>query len=823
MFAYTPLLTLGFTLALLKQWCDENSCRLLAQIVNDESIHNFLFIGCYRDELESNVNVNFLHHIDTSRSTFTDVPLGRLNASDVDRLVGMVLDTTSSSSSDHNNQLSRGISNVSSVSSRNIDDSGDLDSCSQLTQLVHRKTLGNPYFVVQFLEMLHARELLTYNYITMKWTWRLSEIAANTSVASNVVDVVTERIARLAPQVQRILIVAAFLGFVVNVQLLEHLIQEFGVMDRLRILQEQDGEQLLESELTTAEALKLASIEGLIELSGPNICRFSHDKIQESFCALVPAKKEQDRLHYQIGMNIWQRYRETDPAFIFLAADQLNRGAGHVVHDADRLFLIEINYKASLAAKSKVGIDTVGMFIEKAIEHASVNSTGYWEKSYELLVNVYSFGAEVECSRGAFNKSEEYSNTILRFSKHTNDTIRALVPRALAHGVKRDFLLGIKESRKILKLLGVKMLPSSTFGFLTEVLRTKSALKKKTDGDILGMKNMESDTMIRAMKILQHGSIFGWNSDTTFAGLCYLKMIRLTVEHGWCAVTPYALSGYGFLLASLGSEQEAFRFSQLALHSTKSRTAQPDVNMMVHTFLAHFQRPASQSLQPLLAGYRSGLETGDMMCGTICMCCYAHVYLFCGLPLKSFSLDMQQFAQQLKLCHQDLALAFLLPALQLALNLSGATADPMDVSRESMERDLDAYNDKMFIDTAVEDPSLLFVFYLQAFSAYLLDDLDLAERALERVFARQKKRLAGTQILNIFFTLVDGLVGFALCRRKPTYKYRKLTRASIKELENLTKRQSINCVGIMCLLQAENASYGGQGTELVKEKYNSVS
>jgi predicted ATPase len=736
------------------------------------------------------------------------LPLGPLNASDVDRLVGLVLDTSCSSSRVHS-------------SLHGDDDSEDSCSNSQLTHLVHRKTLGNPYFVVQFLEMLHSRELLTYNYVSMKWTWRMSDIVANTNVSANVVDVVTERIGRLSPQVQRILIVAAFLGFVVDVTLLEYLIQEFEVMDRLRLFMQPPEQEQMESEMTTAEALKLASIEGLIELTdSASLCRFSHDKIQESLYALLPAKKEQDRLHYQIGMNIWQKYRETNPPFIFIAADQLNRGAGHVSLAADRLFLIEINYKASLAAKSKVGIETVGMFIEKAIEHASVD-IDYWNKSYELLVNVYSFGAEVQCSRGDFTRSEDYSNTILRYSRHPNDTIRALVPRALAHGVKRDFLQGIKESRKILKLLGVKLLPSSTFSFLTEVIRTRSYLKKKTDGDILGMKNMESENMIRAMKILQHGSIFGWNSDTTFAGLCYLKMIRLTVEHGWCAATPYALSGYGFLLASLGSEQEAFRFSQLALHSTKSRMAQPDVNMMVHTFLAHFQRPASQSLQPLLAGYRSGLETGDMMCGTICMCCYAHVYLFSGLPLKSFSHDMQQFAQQLKLCHQDLALAFLLPALQLALNLQGVTADPMDVSRESMKRDLDAYNDKMFIDTAVEDPSLLFVFYLQAFSAYLLDDLDQAERALERVFARQKKRLAGTQILNIFFTLVDGLVGFALCRRRKTYKYRKLARASIKELENLTKKQSINCVGIMCLLQAENASYSGQAS--VHEKYNSVS
>ena len=78
---------------------------------------------------------------------------------------------------------------------------------------------------------------------------------------------------------------------------------------------------------------------------------------------------------------------------------------------------------------------------------------------------------------------------------------------------------------------------------------------------------MENPDLILAMKIMQNGSIFGWNSDTTFAGLCYLRMMRLTAEHGWCEVTPYALAGYGFLLAALGREEDAFRFSQLALRS----------------------------------------------------------------------------------------------------------------------------------------------------------------------------------------------------------------------------------------------------------------
>jgi len=325
-----------------------------------------------------------------------------------------------------------------------------------------------------------------------------------------------------------------------------------------------------------------------------------------------------------------------------------------------------------------------------------------------------------------------------------------------------------------------------------------------------------------AMRILKHGSIFGWNSDTTFAGLCYLRMIRLTAKHGWCEVTPYALAGYGFLLAALGQENDAFRFSQLALQTIRSRSAQPDVNMMVHAFLAHFQLPAAQSLPPLLAGYRSGLEIGEMMCGTICLSVYAHVYLFSGLRLDSFADDMNHFANQLKLCHQNLALAFILPALQLALNLMGKTDNPMDVSRESMKH-LETFDDSMFVDREIEDPSVLFVYYLQAFSAYLLCDLASAEKALDLVYARHMKRVEGTQILNIFFTLVDGLINFSLYRKQARAKYWKRGKASIKSLEKLAKKRSINCGGILCLLLAEMASLSERNPETVKSKYDGVS
>ena len=839
------------------QWSDPNSCYLLENILNDTSIHHFLFVGCYRDDdnggrtATNNKFVDIItrrrHHNNNDGEdalTFTDLPVGPLDVEDVDCLIGQIIDITKSTTTTNtaatavvsgiknNNLPSSSISQQDSVTSSTT----GTTTSSSLGPLIHKKTSGNPYFVIQYLQELESKELLTYNYVTKNWQWDASEIAngygddSNTMmVARGVVDVLRGRVERLAPETRNCLIVAAFLGFVVNIDLLQSLAQSNVVMECL--VTEAKGKQPssssdaavakgMDSEVFS-NAWKELQEEGLVEIHGTD-GRFSHDRIHECTYNLVP---EQVRavLHHRIGTHIWSNYWKEDSMYVFLAAEQLNRGGALSSCDKterERLFLIELNYKAGMAAKSRVGIEAVAMFLGEAVNNVADDS--YWDRSYPLLLDLFSFAAEVEFSRGRFDQSDTYIDTVLRFATTDRDTARVRVARALACGVKRDFERGIQESRGLLSLLGVKMPASSTINFLLELYRTKRDLKKMKCNDFLSLKTIQSEDMLLAMKILQHGSIFGWNSDTTFAGLCYLRMIRLTAKFGFCETTPYALAGYGFLLASLGQEQEAFRFSQVALESTRSTHAQPEVNMMVHAFLAHFECPAAHSLEPLLGGYRTGLETGSMMCGTICVSIYAHVYLFSGLSLHSFSRDMNKFARQFKLCHQDIALAYILPAMKFALNLSGKTSDPLDISRDSMQ-DLEGFQETMFIETATEDPTVLCVYYLQGFTAYLLGDRKKAEGALSKILLRRTKRLEGTQIFNLFFILCDGLVSFALCRSRSMNKHRKVGRSAIKDMEKLAKKRSINCGGLLSLLRAEDASLDERNADTVKRMYDAVS
>ena len=560
------------------QWADENSRALLSIIVQNKNIRNLLFIGSYRDEDDHGLPITYEYGeasttkegkeeqpeepstvpIDLGQDvTVTDIALGPFQVADVDSLIGHIVDIP-------------------------VKDDDKESVTSSLSELVHARTRGNPYFVVQFLEVLHSRSLFRYNQMTCKWEWASTEeIKAVSSVSDNVVALLQDRIDRLSPDMQHILVIASFLGFVFDDAVLVDLVQEFGTNHFLNIsTASNDSGGRPKGPMKSADIeqnLKLLLEEELLEESG-NAYRFCHDKIYECVYGLVTDEREKSRLHYQIGLHIWHRHGED---YIFLAAEQLNKGTTTVKNDNERMFVAEMNYKASLAAKEKIGVGTVGLFIERAIENCEAldDKKSQWNRTHDLLISMYTFAAEVEFSLGNFEVMDQLIETVLDNATEDNEKIRPLTLRARVCGVRREFLKGIDESKKVLSLLGVPMRKSSTLSILIEMTKTKNAFKHMSDEDILNMPEMKDENKKQAMKILQPAAIFGWHSDVTFAGLGYFRMARLTAKHGWCEVTAYAFAGYGFLLASMGQEDEAFRFAELALGSTRTDIARPEVIM----------------------------------------------------------------------------------------------------------------------------------------------------------------------------------------------------------------------------------------------------
>jgi len=80
-----------------------------------------------------------------------------------------------------------------------------------LAQLVHEKTAGNPFFVIQFIFALAEEQLLTFNHTDARWFWDLNRIHAK-GYTDNVVELMVRKLNRLPIETQKAVQELACLG-----------------------------------------------------------------------------------------------------------------------------------------------------------------------------------------------------------------------------------------------------------------------------------------------------------------------------------------------------------------------------------------------------------------------------------------------------------------------------------------------------------------------------------------------------------------------------------------------------------------------------------
>src|SRR5262249_14288958 len=87
----------------------------------------------------------------------------------------------------------------------------EAERSAPLAQLVHEKTGGNPFFVIQFLTPLADEGLLAFDHESARWSWNVGRIQA-TGYTANVVDLMVAKLTRLPLVTQEALQQLACLG-----------------------------------------------------------------------------------------------------------------------------------------------------------------------------------------------------------------------------------------------------------------------------------------------------------------------------------------------------------------------------------------------------------------------------------------------------------------------------------------------------------------------------------------------------------------------------------------------------------------------------------
>ena len=130
------------------QWLDAATLDLLEDLLIHPDLRHLLLIGAYRDN-EVTAAHPLMRKLEAIRANgrVQDIKLGPLTAEDLGELVADSLRF-------------------------------DAEQAAPLAELVHEKTDGNPFFVIQFLHVLADEGLLTFDHEQARWSLDLGGIHA---------------------------------------------------------------------------------------------------------------------------------------------------------------------------------------------------------------------------------------------------------------------------------------------------------------------------------------------------------------------------------------------------------------------------------------------------------------------------------------------------------------------------------------------------------------------------------------------------------------------------------------------------------------------
>ncbi|MFH1530852.1 MAG: protein kinase [Pseudomonadota bacterium] len=645
------------------QWADNASLNLVRTLMTGPESRYLLIIGAYRDnEVDAKHPLTaILDEVQRAGAALGRIELHALDIQDVNQLIA---DTVLSS----------------------------LEEARPLAELLHTRTQGNPFFLVEFLKSLHERGLLAFEHGRGRWFWDLDKIR-ELGVDDDVVDLMAGRIERLDAPSKQALKLAACIGAQFPLYLLAQVTSRSPseVMGHLKAAVNEGLIVLLGDAYKYLELDEGTLGGGLLDavLLRSVRYKFAHDRIQQAAYSLIP-EGVRTTLHRQIGQIF---LRETPSSEreqrIFDIVNQLNNSVELIDGPEDREELARLNLLAGQKAKVSAAYSSAYRYLRTGLDLLREDR---WSSQYALALELYTQCAEAAYLTTDFDEMDRLVDAVFANARENLDRVLAAEIRIAGYiAVPRPEAV-LSTALEVLPLLGVHLPTKPTMAnILAAVFRTKFFLIGKSPEGLLEHPVTEDPKTLAAMRIMNSISSTAYVVSPNLFPVLACRMVEISVRRGTTPFAPFCYALYGTILCgALGDFDQGYRFGTLAmqlLDRLDIRDTRQRVTFVFAATTQHFKDPLADTLGRFLEGYRMGLETGDLEYVANNSGLYMYHRFHGGAQLDELYEELSGYAEVMAQIKHQRYRNYFLHYSQAILALKGAVDDPTRIRGKLADED----------------------------------------------------------------------------------------------------------------------------------------
>jgi PAS domain S-box-containing protein len=674
------------------QWLDAATLDLLEDLLRQPDVQHLMLIGAYRDNEVNSAHplMRKLEAIRQAGAKVREIILAPLAYEDLRRLISDSLHC-------------------------------EPERITPLARLVHGKTAGNPFFVIQFIYALADEGLLTFDHGAGRWTWDLDRIHAK-GYTDNVADLMVRKLNRLPPETQKALQEFACLGNSAEITTLS--------LVHGRILSSQVGEGGSSLEKVHTDLWQAVRLELIVPLAGSY--RFVHDRVREAAYSLIPEGLRTET-HLRIGRLL---AAHTAPPkreeAIFDIVNQLNRGAALITSRDEREQLAELNLIAGKRAKAAAAYISAANYLANC--NTLLGNDG-WNSRYETTFAVNLNLAECELLTGQLAQAEERLSRLTALVQHDRDRAAVAGLRVVLYSTSDRSHRAIEVCLECLQSIGLACPVDPTEEEVAlEYRQIWPKLSQRSVEDLVNLPRMTDPVCKGALEMLTVIVPPSWFTDHNLRDLLAARMVSLSLEHGNSDASCYAYAVFARTLGSrFGDYQTGYRFGKLSLELL-NRYGSDRFKIRVYTCLGHHIDPWNRHMKYgrewLHLAFAAAPEVGDLAFAAYNCASIVANLLASGEQLSALQHEAELALQTARKIGYGMAVDFVGSQLAYIRALRGFTANLN--SLDSPDFDESAAEERL--EHEIELSAAKFRFWLRKLQAcFLAGDYRAAVAAANKV------------------------------------------------------------------------------------------